>query len=62
MPIVSFWIMLVCILAAIAFFSYGLWLLSKNKSDKAGSKMNIGFGIGLIGLVLTAIVYGFFYL
>ena len=54
--------MLVCVLAAIAFFGYGLWLLSRNKSDKAGSKMNIGFGIGLIGLVLTAIVYGFFYL
>ena len=61
MPNVSFIILLVCILIAAGFFSYGLRLLASN-NEKAGSNMNLGFGIGLIGLVLFAIIYGFFYL
>jgi len=61
MPIVSFIILLVCILVAAGLFSYGLRLLANNNA-KAGSMMNLGFGIGLIGLILFAIIYGFFYL
>jgi hypothetical protein len=59
MPNVSFIVLLVCILIAIGFFIYGLRLLASN-NEEAGGKMNLGFGIGLIGLVLFAVMYGFF--
>jgi hypothetical protein len=59
MPVVSFAVTAVFIIVAIAVFSYGLWLLSKH-SPKAGGAMNLGFGIGLIGITLFAIIYGFF--
>jgi hypothetical protein len=61
MPIISFWIIMLCILAATGIFSYALWLLAKHDA-KASGTMNIGFGIGLIGIILSAIIYGFFYL
>ncbi len=61
MPIISFFVVLVCVLVAAGIFSYGLWLLSRNNL-KAGGTMNLGFGIGLLGVVLSAIIYGFFYL
>jgi hypothetical protein len=59
MPVVSFWVTLIFIVAAIGIFSYGLWLLSKH-SQKASGVMNLGFGIGLAGIALFAIIYGFF--
>jgi hypothetical protein len=59
MPVVSFWVTTIFIVVAIAIFSYGLWLLSK-RNPKAGGAMNLGFGIGLIGITLFAIIYGFF--
>ena len=59
MPTVSLIILIICIVVAAGFFSYGLRLLANNNA-KASSSMNLGFGIGLIGLILFAIVYGFF--
>jgi high-affinity Fe2+/Pb2+ permease len=60
MNTLTFAISLPLFLIAAALFSYGLAQLARNEDERASRTMTIGFGIGLLGVVVAAIVFGFF--
>jgi hypothetical protein len=56
---VTFVVALVLFLIAAAIFSLGLARLARN-DPRAGDTLTAGFGIGLFGVVVAAIIFGFF--
>jgi FtsH-binding integral membrane protein len=60
MHFVTFIVALVFIVAAIILFSYGLVRLYQGNNDKSRSLIGSGFMVGLWGVVITAIIFGFF--
>lgn len=59
MPTVTFIVAAVLFLIAAAFFIWGLWQLARNNRG-ALNTLTTGFGIGLLGVVVAAIIFGFF--
>jgi len=53
----SFVVTLPLFITAIAIFGYGL---TRNDERASQTTMMIGFGIGLLGVIVAAIMFGFF--
>ena len=60
MHYVTLIVALVFILIAIILFGYGLVRLYQGKNDKSRGLISTGFMVGLWGVVISAIIYGFF--
>jgi hypothetical protein len=56
---VTFVVAAVLFLTAAAFFSWGLVQLGRG-NQRALNTLTTGFGIGLVGVVVAAIIFGFF--
>jgi high-affinity Fe2+/Pb2+ permease len=60
MPTLTFLVSLPLFLISAGIFCYGLVQLARNEDQRASNWISAGFGVGLLGVVVAAIVFGFF--
>jgi hypothetical protein len=60
MNTLSFLVSLPLFVIAAGTFCYGLVQLARNEDQRASNWISVGFGVGLLGVVVAAIVFGFF--
>ena len=60
MHLVTFIVVLVFVLLAAILFGRGLVRLYQNNSERARGLISTGFMFGLLGVVIAAVIFGFF--